>query len=462
MIKRIYFNNKSFDFVKNEDVYPDDNIFTIIVGKNGTGKSTLLSSIVSELLRNYNDRFYNGNELGFNSHNFIGDLIIDKKPENIIAVSSSPFDKFPLTKKINDIESYTYLGLRDLSSMNFGLSYMSKIISSLIESIYKNPSHWENLAQVLEYLGYRDQITAKFTFNFSKISLLQFINNNDTPEDFFYNIKNLNSTITKTLNRKFFIDELGNLDISKVTHLRNILNTFIHENSNFRSNRIVYLNVDYNGISIESSELFLHNEEILFLINSGILKLKDIGLLKKNRNSVYSIKDSSSGEQSVILSILGIASKITNNSIICIDEPEVCLHPEWQEKYIQILINTFRKFKECHFIIATHSPQIISNLESNNCFIISMEDAEVNNANQFLNNSIDFQLANVFKTPGFKNEYLSRIAFTIFSKVGRYKKFDEEDLNNYRILKDVYKHLENNDPVKEIITVIIELYKKYA
>jgi predicted ATPase len=457
MIERINFHNRRFEFVRHSDYNYGENIFTIIVGKNGTGKSTLLSSIVSELLENYTDRFYNENELGFRRSSNNG-LVIDIKPDNIIAVSSSPFDKFPLTRKFNDIESYTYLGLRDLSSINFGLSYMSKIISSLIESLYKNHSHWNNIAEVLDYLGYRDEISAKFSFNINKSTLEEFINNNISPEEFFHNTR----TYTRTLNRRFFQNEFGEIDIPKLDFLRGILISIIQDDYEFRSNRLIHLNITHSGISIESNEVRLYSEQIVFLINSGILKLRDIGLVKKNRGSTFSIKDSSSGEQSVILSILGIASKITNNSIICIDEPEVCLHPEWQEKYIQILINTFKKFRQCHFIIATHSPQIISKLSPNNCFVISMEDAEINNANQYLNNSIDYQLASLFKTPGFKNEYLSRIAFTIFSKVGKHKKFDNHDLDNYKVLKAVYKSLDETDPVKELISVITELYKKYA
>jgi len=453
MIESINLHNRQFKFISHNDYHNGENVFTVIVGKNGSGKSTLLSSIVSELLEKYTDRFYNENELGFRRISYY-DLVIDIKPDNIIAVSSSPFDKFPITRKYNDIESYTYLGLRDLSSINFGLSYMSKIISSLIESIYENPSHWNNLAEVLDYLGYRAEISAKFSFNIIKSTLEEFLNNSKSPEEFFHN--------TRTLNRRFFQNEFGEIDISKLDFLRSILISIVQVDYEFRSNRLIHMNITHNGINIESNEIRLYSEQIVFLINSGILKLRDIGLVKKNRGSTFSIKDSSSGEQSVILSILGIASKITDNSIICIDEPEVCLHPEWQEKYIQILINTFRKFRRCHFIIATHSPQIISKLSPNNCFVISMDDAEINNANQYLNNSIDYQLASLFKTPGFKNEYLSRIAFIIFSKVGKYKKFDNDDLDKYKVLNAVYKSLDDSDPVKELISVITELYKKHG
>ncbi len=206
----------------------------------------------------------------------------------------------------------------------------------------------------------------------------------------------------------------------------------------------------------------MDGDQVIFLINAGALALKDIGLVKRESESTFSIKDSSSGEQSVILSILGIASRISDNSIICIDEPEVCLHPEWQERYIQILLKTFNGFKNCHFIIATHSPQIIANLDNRNCYVVSMENAETTDARYLINNSIDFQLANVFKSPGFKNEYLSRIAFTLFTKVAKSKKFDEDDMANYQILKTSYKLLENDDPVKELISVIKTLYSKYA
>ncbi len=455
MIEKINFHNRTYQLVRNDDRYFDDNVFTIIVGKNGTGKSTLLSSIVSGLLINYHERFFNNHEIGFRNFAY-SDIQLNHLPDAIIAVSSSPFDKFPLTKKFNDVDTYTYLGLRDLSSLNFGLSYMSKIISSLIESIYNNPAHWENLSDVLDYLGYRDHISAKFVFNLNRDSIEEILSDNFNFEEYFKNRFSL-----KSLNKRFFHNEFGEIEHGKVNFLRETLHEIINDNE-FRPNRLINISINHQGINIETNNTRLHSEQIIFLLHAGILKLRDIGLIKTNRDSIYSIKDSSSGEQSVILSILGIASKIKHNSIICIDEPEICLHPEWQEKYIQILIRTFRKFKDCQFIIATHSPQIISNLSDRNCFIVSMEDVEIYNAKNYINNSVDFQLANIFKSPGFKNEYLGRIAYTLFSKVGKNKKFDIEDLENYKILKSIYKSLEDNDPVKDLISVVNELHKKYA
>ncbi|CDG88782.1 hypothetical protein XBFFL1_240001 [Xenorhabdus bovienii str. feltiae Florida] len=90
------------------------------------------------------------------------------------------------------------------------------------------------------------------------------------------------------------------------------------------------------------------------------------------------------------MNILGISSVIKDNSLILIDEPEVCLHPEWQEKYIKLLIDIFKINKKCHFIITTHSPQIIANLGEKNCFITSIEDGKSKKSINYINKPSDF------------------------------------------------------------------------
>ncbi|MBO0356367.1 AAA family ATPase [Hymenobacter sp. BT186] len=197
-------------------------------------------------------------------------------------------------------------------------------------------------------------------------------------------------------------------------------------------------------------------------MHSGILRLREVNLSKINTNRPYSIIDASSGEQSVVIGFLGIASQIKDNSLICIDEPEICLHPEWQEKYIKLLLDTFKHYKGCHFLIATHSPQIISNLDTNNCFVLSMDTGKITNADSLINNSIDFQLANVFKSPGFKNEYLSRIALSVFTKVSSKKQFDNKDTENYTVLISQENFLDREDPVYTLLLAIKKLHKLYA
>ncbi len=125
MILQYTYNNKKFSLSPNNTYkHESENLFTIIIGKNGTGKSRLLQSIINDL-----NEIKETYEI-VNSDN----IFFNKEPTNIIAVSISPFDKFPLHNKfLNEIKDYNYLGIRDLYAGNIGKSYMSKITFSLLK-----------------------------------------------------------------------------------------------------------------------------------------------------------------------------------------------------------------------------------------------------------------------------------------------------------------------------------------
>ena len=161
------------------------------------------------------------------------------------------------------------------------------------------------------------------------------------------------------------------------------------------------------------------------------------------------------------MGLLGIGSHITDGSLICIDEPEVCLHPEWQEKYIELLFNTFRHYRGCHFLIATHSPQIVAQIPQGNCYVMSMEDGIARSASDYSQRSIDFQLAEVFNAPGFRNEYLSRIALNAFARVSKTKRFDEQSRDDLAILRRLVHEMHANDPLIDLITALEEMASAY-
>ena len=59
------------------------------------------------------------------------------------------------------------------------------------------------------------------------------------------------------------------------------------------------------------------------------------------------------------------------NSIILIDEPELSLHPKWQQRIIEV----YKKIGENNqIIIATHSPHILGSVSSENIFILYREE----------------------------------------------------------------------------------------
>lgn len=457
MIINYQHRGKTFRFISKDKKDDSDNIFTVIVGKNGSGKSRLLSSLVSKLLgQQSSDIFYRDSDFDFFSYSITGELNTTHEPTKIIAASTSPFDRFPLIRKPELLEKYSYLGLRDLSSTNFGLSYMAKIVSSLIYSIIEYPNQMDRLNDSMNYLGYTDSIKIKLEYRLTSVNTTDFSNTLDPIESFDFFLKS--QRIGSALNRKFFYEQDNIPNQERIYRLFDILRSVPLPNRKSSTT----IEIDRYGITQEPSLFNISPKDISFLIDCGALKLKDLELQNFKHKTSYSIINASSGEQSVVMSMLGIASQIKDGALICIDEPEVCLHPEWQEKYIQLLISTFRNYNGCHFLIATHSPQIIAKLESKNCYVLSMESGKAISAKSLINHSADFQLANVFNYPGFKNEYLARIGLNILTKVSTNKIFDHEDLSNFNLLKSQEEFLEETDPVFILLNVLKEMKNKYA
>ena len=114
VLRRYEIKNKVFEFVKNEALAAStENTFTIIIGKNGTGKSRLLRSLVKKVVTD--DIDYNlKHEV---SSMFEGDLFLDRPPSKVICVSTSPFD-FPILNYRQNSRAYSYLGVRGLAGRN--------------------------------------------------------------------------------------------------------------------------------------------------------------------------------------------------------------------------------------------------------------------------------------------------------------------------------------------------------
>lgn len=67
----------------------------------------------------------------------------------------------------------------------------------------------------------------------------------------------------------------------------------------------------------------------------------------------------SSGEQHEIVLLYELLFKVSENSIILIDEPELSLHIAWQEAFLEDL-GKIAELSRIQALIATHSPQIIN------------------------------------------------------------------------------------------------------
>jgi len=85
----------------------------------------------------------------------------------------------------------------------------------------------------------------------------------------------------------------------------------------------------------------------------------------------FDINELSSGEKQLFLRTLAIRMLNPENSIILIDEPELSLHPKWQQR----IVDVYRKIGENNqIIIATHSPHILGSVRKENIMLLDKDD----------------------------------------------------------------------------------------
>lgn len=90
-------------------------------------------------------------------------------------------------------------------------------------------------------------------------------------------------------------------------------------------------------------------------------------------NEEFDIEGLSGGEQQILTKMLPLFIEDMKGYVVLIDEPENSLHPLWQIKYIPILRRCAQS-NDCQFILATHSPQIISSMHKEEVCILARDD----------------------------------------------------------------------------------------
>lgn len=327
---------------------PRDKIFTtLILGVNGSGKSYLLTIIANififlEKAKNYQrkpkfryDQFSIGYEIngykyevkrlsGSEIYCYRDSLLINLEelalPCKILAVSFLVNDKFLFTtpEMGKFFPSYIYLGVRKSSNATY--------TSSILQNVMRN------FFEVTLSENYTELITILSLMKFDKKVQFKVINNNTSKS----------------------------IDGSK-----NILKDAIWDSN---------ISIDFQN-DRDENRLYLNEnkESILSCIKSDELELSNIIFFKNGERIPF--EDCSSGEKHLIFSLTGILNNIKPNSLVLIDEPEISLHPEWQTKYIDLIKKIFHRYGSCHFLIASHSHYLVSDLEPHTSSIVFMNRA---------------------------------------------------------------------------------------
>lgn len=493
MLNSCNYNGNQIIFNKSND---HNNIFSVLVGVNGVGKSRLLSSLAIKFSGiQARSRAASAEGIYKISDHLFPDCT--KNFNKVIASSISPFDKFPINN--NQEDNYHYLGIRNIKSQSIGFSHMSRIIGEFIHKIINNELNTETIGNILKYLGYKNDISFSFSYSYSlHYHNLGFTNetlkeaNNilkkynsqfKAPEidtkissvinDLEQEKRRINEIIeneekkNKSAKRKYYLNDFHHL-VNSLSEIKKIGFETISEFKYFFD----AINDSYLNFNLTESNLIINTKDeiLLKIIKSNFkklllnehIKIHSINVKKNNsEGKQINLTAASSGEQSVLLSLIGISTYIEDDSLILIDEPEICLHPSWQEKYISLLIDSFSEKKGCHFIIATHSPQIISNLYSKNCYIIDLSNKKTYESKDFIKRSADFQLLNIFNAPGYRNEYLLKLITKGLSQLSTQLKIDSEEIQTYEDLISKKENLNKDDPTLDLLQLLEKALAAY-
>ncbi|NQY22234.1 MAG: AAA family ATPase [Campylobacteraceae bacterium] len=183
---------------------------------------------------------------------------------------------------------------------------------------------------------------------------------------------------------------------------------------------------------------------------------------ENNEGKKIHISSLSTGEKELLNKIFYLFVADIKDSVILIDEPEISLHPSWQNRVIKIYKN-FAKSNNNQIIIATHSPQIVAStpnerlrvlIKENNTIKAYSPDAygmEVNKAltdimgvNELRDIEVEYQYDKV-KNLILKNKYSSE-SFKI--ELDKLEKMMQNDKIDFGLLKLEILKREKNDSSK--------------
>jgi predicted ATPase len=439
---------------------------SVIIGNNGTGKSRLLGDIANAFVflerGSQRPRRFPLKRLAYSASGRVYEIVctedtldasIDGQPVEVselvipqtIALTLTPFDKFPLPRQIRfgsdqpdqEASKYAYFGLRDHTNRASIMALLYRSVERLSEASRSSAKRRNEVAGVFGFLGYRPRIRLVYRFRISPGSFDELLRAGLEP-------RNIDSSIVfRSVSDALASGKITQSDLSDAIHL--VL-------SSNRRERYLELFLDFDGAS-DNSDLF---RAAGLLRSVRLISLQTVEI-ERIDGAHFNLRDASSGELSIVTSFLALATTLDDSSLILIDEPEISLHPAWQNRYIDLLLGTFASYTGCHYIVATHSPLILSDssvIASNVVYLDSDPGLE---AAALAGQSPDFLLVNAFKVPGRNNYYLKQELVSVLRLVADGKVGSEEFEQKMRILSPLRERLDAKDPVRDVISQLENL-----
>ena len=446
-------------------------LYSVIIGCNGVGKSTLLKEMVDffvdlhAYINNFKQKMSSANKARLKGVKYhidgvccevirIGRTFLTKiddrflaskklRVPTIVACNFGAFDKFPV-QKVNgssqtryDVPYYKYVGAHVNGNMISSSAIAFRLLFALKENM--DDRQRQNLSSILDFIGYDHTITLNYSI------VLRSKKNGSVYDHVLQHVQKDKEYSKLTSEQRS----------NKVRELYDF-----YKNKEFAKQPTCNYDIDIDQNSLAA------NEDLNY-----IYKLKQYDLVQatsvvfyKNGKQIAS-EEMSSGEFAMLSMVLSISTASSDShTLILIDEPELSLHPNWQ---MTIIDNLDRALKDqvCHLLIATHSHMLVSDLPMNRSSVHRWEKDDDGNliANRIEENTYGWSaeevLLKVFKTATDRNRYFGERIAKLLEQMGNDTISKEAVADELNELQEISQHLSDVDPMKMVLNTIIDAYK---
>ena len=476
------------DLSCNNDSNFDESLcqFSLLIVVNGVGKSTILHSLIDFFIdfKAYNDAhliyrknlykrcknkylqvvevkytancktyriWKNDNERRYYVND--SDIILEDIPlPNIVASCFGIFDKFPIKNPFSsnvamsryNVPMYNYVGAKTANNI-------FSTVSSIFQMLYyilglEKMSTILKVRNLLKYMGYDNRLTF--------VCRLRLSANVNSFEDFNSYIQRNSESRTS---RQWYFENFFKLNRKQQQSLYDSYKLFEGSSSGLK-NECKY-DFEFNENNVRTSKEDIRN----------LYKLRQLGLvmgincyLYKNGQRI-SCNDISSGELNLFCTVVGaLSASEKDDALILIDEPELSQHPNWQMSIIDFL-NEGLSNSACHMIIATHSHFLVSDLPKTKSSVTYLSRKDGFHSEKIEEDTYGWSaeevLLKVFKVPTARNIYLSKIVGDLLDRIAKGYIDRQAVLDDILFLEEVYKNMNEVDPMKKIIETIIKTYR---
>jgi predicted ATPase len=271
---------------------------SILVGPNGSGKSSVLLEIAARYRNN----------------------------RNVAIICNTPHDRF--------------VGLRGVKRIVVGRSHQSPknlVKRAVADALHEKGSAFYQISAILDHCGYE----ARFGFE-----IIQGPRYKMTAEE---------------LRQEDRAEMAGDEALAVVLPREEfILETAMSFLQRHEPKEQIWVNSTDSVFEFSRAREFVS----VLKLESILRRLKVISeirvLLKRKENGeVIEMRHASSGQLSLISSLLYLITNVGEDPLIIIDEPENSLHPSWQRDYIEKVLAAMN-FRNASLVVATHAPLVVT------------------------------------------------------------------------------------------------------